>query len=76
MTDPILQRLKKQHPGKTVTAKYPEKGPSWVKARKTKYTITDKSGHSVSVSPGAESNEKKYTIQEIIANKFNNNKKP
>jgi hypothetical protein len=82
MTDPIkkdtvLVRLRKQHPNSIVTAKYPKKGPSWAKAKATEYSIRSKSGGgSVSVTPVPTSTEKKYTIQEIIANKFNNKKKP
>lgn len=81
MTDPIkkdtaLVRLRKQYPNATVTAKYPEQGPSWAKAKKTQYTIRSKSGGSATVSPGPRSTEKKYTVNEILANKFNNKKKP
>lgn len=82
MTDPIkkdttLVRLRKQYPNAIVTAKYPEKGPSWAKAKKTQYSIRSKSGGgSVTMTQGPRSTEKKYTINEILANKFNNKKKP
>jgi hypothetical protein len=73
-TDPVLERLKKEHPNSTVTAKYPKKGPSWAKKESPKYSIRDRSGHRVSVSPGVKSNEKSYTTKEIVSNMFNNKK--
>jgi hypothetical protein len=75
--DTVLVRLRKQHPNSIVTAKYPEKGPSWAKAKETQYSIRSKSGGgSVTVTPVTRSTEKKYTVNEILANKFNNKKKP
>lgn len=73
-TDPVLERLKKQYPNSTVTAKYPKKGPSWAKKESPKYSLTDRSGHSVSVSPGGKSNKKTYTTKEIVSNMFNKKK--
>lgn len=75
--DTVLVRLRKQHPNSIVTAKYPEKGPSWAKSKATQYSIRSKSGGgSATVTPGTSSTEKKYTVNEILANKFNNKKKP
>ena len=58
----IVDSIKKDYPNYTVTP---------IKGKANKYSLTDKSGHSVTLSRGPKSNKKTYTTKEALKAKYN-----
>lgn len=73
-TDPVLIRLQKNHPNKTITKidNGNDKLPSWGKKKPTKYSMTNKQGGVVTVSPGKKKGKTdKRTLNQAINDTVN-----